>query len=70
MDITPGKNEAISRKISNNLESFKHMFEGIHFTFPVYKHDHPPVIDVNEEYDEKITFGQRIADAVATGMGS
>ncbi|HLZ81645.1 MAG TPA: DUF1003 domain-containing protein [Ktedonobacteraceae bacterium] len=70
MDITPGKNEAISRKISNNLEAFKHMFDGMRFTFPVYKHDHPPVIDVNEEYDEKITFGQRIADAVATGMGS
>ncbi|GAC1386052.1 MAG: hypothetical protein NVSMB33_15500 [Ktedonobacteraceae bacterium] len=70
MDITPAKNEAISKKISNNLESFKHLFEGIHFTFPVYKHDHPPVIDVNEEYDEKISFGQRIADAVATGMGS
>jgi hypothetical protein len=69
MDITPGKNEVFPRN-SSHLGGFMHIFEGIHFTFPIYKHDHPPVIDVNEEYDEKITFGQRIADAVASGMGS
>jgi uncharacterized membrane protein len=69
MDIAPGKNEVFPRN-SSHLGGFMHIFEGIHFTFPIYKHDHPPVIDVNEEYDERITFGQRIADAVASGMGS
>ncbi len=69
MDITPGKNEVPAKKASN-IEGFMHMFDGIHFSFPTYKHDHPPVINVNEEYEEKLTLGQRIADSVASGMGS
>jgi uncharacterized membrane protein len=35
-----------------------------------YRHDHPPVRDVNREMDERLTSGQRVADAVARGMGS
>ena len=35
-----------------------------------FRHDHPPVQDVNELVDEQITMGQRTADAVASMMGS
>jgi len=48
----------------------KGLLEGIHFKFPKFKHDHPPVIDVNEVADERMTIGQRIADGVAATMGS
>ncbi len=51
-------------------ENFKRIFEGIHFQFPQYKHDHPPVINVNEVVDEQFTLGQKIADKVASSMGS
>jgi len=47
-----------------------HLFDGIHFQFPEFKHDHPKVIDVNKVADEELTMGQRVADAVASGMGS
>ena len=72
MDITTGK-EIVKphHKISNHLgDSFMHMFDGIHFRFPSYKHDHPPVINVNEVADEQLTVGQKVADKVASSMGS
>jgi uncharacterized membrane protein len=46
------------------------MFDGVHFQFPQFKHEHPPVMNVNEIVDEHYTFGQKIADKVASGMGS
>ena len=46
------------------------MLEGIHFKFPTFKHDPPPVVNVNEVADERLTVGQRIADGVAATMGS
>jgi uncharacterized membrane protein len=72
MDITPGT-EIVkpAHKTSNHHgEGFVHMFDGIHFKFPTYKHDHPPVINVNEVADEQLTVGQKVADKVAAGMGS
>jgi len=35
-----------------------------------FKHRHPPVQDVNQLFEEKMTFGQRTADWVANTMGS
>ena len=35
-----------------------------------FKHHHPPVQNVNELFEEQLTFGQRAADSVATTMGS
>ncbi len=35
-----------------------------------YKHDHPPVSNVNTEHDASLTFGQHIADKVAALVGS
>src|SRR5947209_6806553 len=51
-------------------ESIKHLLDGMHIQFPTYKHDHPPVIDVNEVADEEMTLGQRVADKVAATVGS
>ena len=72
MDITPGKEIVKSgHKSSNYLgEEFKHWFDGVHFKFPTFKHDHPPVINVNEAADEQMTLGQKVADKAATRMGS
>ncbi|HLX56965.1 MAG TPA: DUF1003 domain-containing protein [Ktedonobacteraceae bacterium] len=69
MDVTPASNVVDQ----NNLQAHhahKSLLEGIHFKYPTFKHDHPPVIDVNEVADERMTIGQRIADGVATTMGS
>lgn len=39
--------------------------------FPTpYRHEHPPVRNINREFDERLTRGQRIADRFATVMGS
>jgi uncharacterized membrane protein len=35
-----------------------------------FKHQHPPVQNVNELFDEQLTFGQHAADWVANTMGS
>ncbi len=35
-----------------------------------YHHDHPPVTNVNEVMDAKLTTGQRLADGVASIVGS
>jgi uncharacterized membrane protein len=47
------------------------MFGGVHVQFPKFKHEqHAPIVNVNEVADEHLTFGQRIADTVASNMGS
>lgn len=39
--------------------------------FPqAFKHQHPPVRNVNEIFDKQLTLGQRTADWVANAMGS
>ena len=63
-NATPKKHSSSYREIS------KHLFGGVHFLFPKYQHDHPAVINVNKVADERMTLGQRVADAVASGMGS
>ena len=70
MDITPGNKVVAPKQSANAGEGFMHMFDGIHFKFPTYKHNHPPVINVNEVADERLTVGQIVADKVALGMGS
>jgi len=72
MDITPAQSQqsGSEKHASAYGDSFKRMFAGVHFQFPGYKHDHPPVIDVNKVADDQLSFGQRIADKVASGMGS
>jgi uncharacterized membrane protein len=74
MDITPGTDMVNSIPTTSEQRPAHphhfHLTEGIHFRFPTFKHDHPPVIDVNQVSDERLTVGQRIADGVASTMGS
>jgi uncharacterized membrane protein len=37
---------------------------------PPFRHDHPPVVDVEEQFDKQLTFGQRAADSLAAVVGS
>ncbi|MGH2494124.1 MAG: DUF1003 domain-containing protein [Ktedonobacteraceae bacterium] len=69
MDITP-TSQSIASSNAQAQHAHKNLLEGIHFKFPTFKHDHPAVIDVNEVADERMTMGQRVADRVATTMGS
>lgn len=54
--------------INGNL---KHMLDNFRPQFPKFKHEkHGQVINVNEAADEQLTLGQKIADAVASTVGS
>src|SRR5258706_750531 len=70
MDITPSTDMVAPYHVRNHGEGHTLLLEGKHLKFPTFKHDHPPVINVNKVVDERMTMGQRVADAVATGMGS
>jgi uncharacterized membrane protein len=49
----------------------QHTLDAIHASFPSFKHEqHDPIVNVNEVVDEKLTMGQRIADNVASTVGS
>src|ERR1700736_3206117 len=65
MDITPA-----SQGITQAHHEHRNLLEGIHFKFPTFKHEHPPIIDVNEVVDEQMTVGQKVADTVAATVGS
>jgi uncharacterized membrane protein len=71
MDITPAEGQAVPHHPSSgHLDTYRHWLEGMHLKFPTFKHDHPPVVDVNKVTDEQLTVGQRIADKVAATVGS
>ena len=72
MDITTGTDTLMQKQAHTHVhsEGFQHWIEGLHIQFPKFKHDHPPVIDVNKVVDGQLTIGQKVADKVATGMGS
>lgn len=70
MDITPSSDMVNKNHIQNHDSLYKGLLEGIHFKFPTFKHDHAPVVNVNEVADEQLTIGQKIADSVAATMGS
>jgi len=70
MDIAPGTPPATPAHPHTHGETFKHWIEGVHIQFPTFKHDHPPIVNVNKLADERMTIGQRIADGVASVMGS
>jgi uncharacterized membrane protein len=69
MEMTPQSNTTPT-KLPRQSGSMMHLFDGIHFQFPEFKHDHPKVIDVNKVADAELTVGQKVADRVATRMGS
>ncbi|SRR5260221_409070 len=69
MDITPAS-QSVSQNNAQVHHEYKNLLEGIHFKFPTFKHDHPAVIDVNQVADEQLTVGQKVADKVASTVGS
>lgn len=69
MDITPASQNVIQNSAQMHHEH-RNLLEGIRFKFPTFKHDHPPIIDVNEVVDEQMTLGQKVADTVAATVGS
>ena len=69
MEMTPQSNPT-STQMPHQSGNLMHMFDGIHFRFPEFKHDHPKIIDVNKVADEQSTLGDRVADAVAATVGS
>jgi len=69
MDITPAS-PAPTGTNAQAHHAHRNLLEGIHFKFPTFKHQHPPVIDVNAVVDSKLTTGQKIADTVASTVGS
>lgn len=69
MDITPTSQSVVQNNLQARHE-YKNLLEGIHFKFPTFKHNHAPVINVNKIADEQMTVGQRVADRVASTVGS
>ena len=70
MDITPSKEMTAPTQSHNHREGHISLREGIHLKFPAFRHEHHSIIDVNKVVEERMTVGQKVADAVATGMGS
>jgi uncharacterized membrane protein len=70
MDITPSTDTVAPNYVRDHGEGHTPLLEGKHFKFPTFKHNHPAVINVNKVANERMTLGQKVADAVATGMGS
>lgn len=69
MEITSGS-EGLSQGPSSPHMYVDRLLDFRHLHFPKFKHEHPPIVNVNEVADEQLTLGQRLADAVANGMGS
>ena len=70
MDTSIKPETATKSHAHTHVEGFQHWIQGAHIQFPTFKHDHPPVVDVNKEFEGQLTVGQRVADKVASGMGS
>ncbi|HLH61683.1 MAG TPA: DUF1003 domain-containing protein [Ktedonobacteraceae bacterium] len=68
MDITPGVESVVPKHAHG--EGHAPLLGGIHVKFPTFKHNHPAIINVNEVAAEQLTAGQKIADTVASTVGS
>ncbi len=69
MDITPNS-EGLSQQQSHQHPHTDYLSELKHLRFPKFKHEHVPIQNVNKVVDEKMTVGQKIADSVASTVGS
>jgi uncharacterized membrane protein len=72
MEITPNSSLPVNDQQPTTPSTPAHQHQPlIHVTFPSFKHEkRVPPIDVNQVIDNKITRGDRIADAVAATVGS
>jgi len=69
MDSAPGSEHQPQSPSSPHIQSGK-LFDLKRLHFPQFKHEHPPVVNINTIADEQLALGQKLADAVANGMGS
>ena len=59
------------QELANLKQLSLQVSEGLqHLRFPTFKHDHPAVMDVNKEHEERLTVGAKVADKVASTVGS
>lgn len=70
MDTSISPEMATQSHTQTHKEGFQQWIAGLHIQFPKFKHDHPPIMDVNKVADERLTTGDRIADAVSATIGS
>jgi uncharacterized membrane protein len=71
MDTAPHISKTPSKLPSLNEENLKRLLKTVHSLYPHFKHEaHSPVVNVNEVADERLTFGQKVADMVVAGIGS
>lgn len=71
LDTAPHINKTSSKLPSLNEENLKHLREKVSTLFPGFKHEaHGPIVNVNDLADERLTVGQKVADSVASNMGS
>jgi uncharacterized membrane protein len=69
METTPGT--SFSDDVKHTFSQGQHLLDSMHVQFPSFKHErHGPVIDVNKEAASQLTLGQKVADRVASTMGS
>lgn len=69
MDIAPGS-ESLSQNQPHPHAHTDKLLDLKRLRFPKFKHEHAPVRNVNEVADEKLTVGQKVADSVASTVGS
>ncbi len=64
-------NSNTTQQISSHEGAIKHLLDGMHVKFPTFKHEHhEAVVNVNAVDDERRSVGDRVADAVASTVGS
>lgn len=71
MDINVNSSASPAKSSSPNAGNLKHTLQGMRIQFPKFKHEqHTPIVNVNDVADDRLTFGQKVADKVASSMGS
>ncbi|HEX4207545.1 MAG TPA: DUF1003 domain-containing protein [Ktedonobacteraceae bacterium] len=71
METTPQSITTTAQQNPRNTEHLKHLLAEMYKNFPQFKHEqHAPIVDVNKVADDRLTFGQKVADGVASRMGS
>jgi uncharacterized membrane protein len=69
MDITPATESPAQHSSHIHTPNEKRL-DLKHLHFPQFQHNHAPIRNINEVAAEKLTIGQKVADAVANSMGS
>jgi uncharacterized membrane protein len=70
MEITPSSESLSQNQSRSSIHTSKDLLDLKRWHFPKFKHEHPPVVNVNDVAKERLTVGQKVADVVAANMGS